>query len=200
MKKLMFALLLAMFALSGVSYAYDQPGSPGSKLKNVSGGSQASAIRVYQLVRHGLRGDSTAQIASGASVRWDSNSDDGVTVGVSTVSVDGAFAGIAVTAIPTADAGATSAADDIGRRNWGFVQVYGPATATVTAGGTNGNAVGDVFVTSDDDGVITTIMNINGAGALSNDEAAKLASAGGGFFLDAADTSSTSVDVFIQTQ
>ena len=192
--------LMALVLSGGVAIAYDQPTyTTYNELRN-AGGRQSEPVRVLKLVRNPSR-DTTATgwisvtgIQSGDAVRYDCVSDDGVTVGYSVVtSRDTAFAGIACTLIPSADAASSSALDDIGRRNWGWIVVHGPADANVKAGGTNGNAAGGFFITSRDFGTITGIEGANSADVS--------ASAGkGGFFLDAADGTSTTVQVFVQAE
>lgn len=120
MSKLMRLLALSLatvtwFASSSFA-AIDEPDAPSVQLR-VEGATQDTAVREHVLVRLGAIGNSATQIVSGDAVVWDTVSDDGVTVRLTTTSADGAFAGIAVGTIPTADAASTSAFDDVGRRN-----------------------------------------------------------------------------------
>lgn len=159
--KLLILSLVAFVAMGSVSsYAYDEfTGSSWTQKRN-SGGRQSDPVIILKLARNASRdtGESLgvfASLASGDAVRYDLVSDDGVTVGYSNTSVDGSFAGILVGSIPTADSGATSAQDDIGRRNWGWVAVHGRVLANITAGGTNANVTGAPFYLSSDQGRIT---------------------------------------------
>lgn len=193
MKKL-FAIFAAIILASGVSFAASipAPDDEGMLLKNTQGGKASDPLKVYQIVRNGLNGQDDSTISSGAVVIWDTNSADGVTVTTTTTSADGAVAGILVTDLLTGDAGATSASDDNGRRNWGILQVYGPVSATITAGGSNGAAAKSGLITSSDAGVVTTFESGESDNLTSNKNF--------GFFLEgAANGTDTSVEVFVKT-
>lgn len=202
MKRYLYALsLLAGLFLSTLSYAYPSPTY--SEWTDISrNNSRATAVRELKLVRFGLAGPSSVGVVSGEAVIYDVASDDGVTVALTTTSADRAFAGIAVTAISTSDnSSGTSAFDDIGRRNWGWIIVHGPALAKVSPGGTNGNLAKALFVTSVDSGAITgvevaTVLPVVGSIA----QYSAVAQASGGFFLDNADTSSSLVEVFVKAE
>lgn len=192
--KILAISLAAVFMSFGVAFATDQPTTIG-EIKRVTGARQAEPTRTFKLVRYSAQ--NLPAIAAGDAVVYDTISDDGVTVRLTTTSADGAIAGIAVTAIQTCDnANNTTASDDEGKRNWGYIQVHGPVSAKVSAGGTNGNAVGDFFITSGDSGAVTTIQNRGSALAASANGLREVA-ANGGFFLDAADGTSTTSDVFL---
>lgn len=136
-KKLSF-IVLALSLMSGLAFAsYDE----GAYIHNVerSKGSPADPTRVYMLVHYAVNGTSTAGLTEGDVVVWDCVSDDGVTVAItgSTSSVD-AVAGVLVGNLPTSDTAGT-AAQNIGNRNWGWIQTYGHCAkiktlATVVAG------------------------------------------------------------------
>ena len=124
---------------------------------------------------------------------WDTVSKDGITINLSTTSGDAAFAGIVVTTIPTADSGTTDVTADAGRRNWGYVIVYGPTTAGLHEGGDNASAINDAFYISSDAGKIT-------GWTATTTQAQRLAvMRSGGFFMDDP-TGSTSVNVFVQAK
>lgn len=165
------------------------------KLNGV-GARQGEAVRLLKLVRFVDGTEDTASLASGDAVSYSLVSDDGVSVIESTSSADGAFAGISAMTIQTADGDATTAYDDTGRRNWGWIIVHGPANANLTAAGSNGAAAGDGFITSNDDGVVTAIEG--GTGTLSRADALRIVAGSGGFFMDAPGTSDTSVEVFVE--
>lgn len=190
MKKLISLLAIGLM-LSGVSFAYDSPTDNGQILTNSTGGGQATPIKVYQLVRYGAREQNTATLASGSTVVWDTVSKDGVTIALTTTSGNGAVAGVTVTQIFTGNGGGTSASDDAGRRNWGYVQVYGPVDATVTAGGVGGVTAGAPAITSSSSGSV-------GSFDLNNSDATKPAAEFGYFMEGPADGSDTSVKIFVQ--
>lgn len=190
-----FALFLGALLLSGVAFAAQEPTLSGweNKSRYAQQAGEGTQTTVLKLVRNSMAGSSVAGISSGDVVIYDTVSDDGISVRTTTTSADGAIAGIAVTSIPSSDnLSGTSAAADAGHRNFGYIIVHGKATANVTAGGTNNNAVGDGFVTSTDAGKIT--MNDLTTAALSR------RSPKGGFFYDGADTTSTSVDVQVNLE
>lgn len=149
MKKYFFVLAL-LLATGNAFAAYDE----GSAIHNkeASKGSPADPTRVYMLVRYPEVSVDTPSISAGEVLVWDAISDDGVTVnriarptnGTAGMTTTGAastdaVAGISVGTIPTAD-NASSAANSIGSRNWGYIQTYGLCStamvqATTVAGG-----------------------------------------------------------------
>lgn len=198
MKRIFFAFA-AFILVASAAYAY--PDDPTydtwtNKSQNASL-SKGSPVRVLKMVRYGNNVDIGAAIVSRDVLVYDLVSDDGITVTISTVSADAHLAGIAVTAIQTADSTSTRAADDWGRRNWGWAIVHGPAIVAVTAGGTNGNSVGDPWIPSADDGRATTVPTqdrTTAAGAMA------VARSKGGFFMDAAVAADTAVEVFVNLE
>lgn len=205
MKKL-FLILSALAIVITPAYALDDASFRDVIRLNADGGSQGEATRVIKLVRFASRDADTASLASGDAVRYSLISDDGVTVEKTFTSADGAFAGIVAMTIPSADGSSTSLRDDIGRRNWGWIVVNGPTTATVSAGGTNNNAAGDRFYTSRDAGKVAGLEEVSLSADLTTPalwrahvtNQLKKAGNSGGFFMDAADGSSTSVDVYVE--
>lgn len=193
MKKYISLMLLVGFVLmQGVGFAATEPSDTGIR-KRVVGASASVPTKVFQLVRFANRG-ANAIVNSGDVVVWDTNSDDGVTVALTTTSGDGSIAGIAVSQIVSPDSGSSSAADDEGRNNWGYIQVYGPALANITAGGAGANgAVTKPFITSTDSGVITGYVE---GEVIAN----ALATRVGGFFLDTPAATATQVEVFVATE
>lgn len=207
MKKIILALSLIMFS-SGVAFALDNPSDVG-EIKKVRGSDQATPTKVYKLVRYVRNGVNDVAVVSGDALVYSTVSDDGVSVNLTTTSGDNAFAGIAVTAIQSSDSlTTTSATDDIGRRNWGYIQVHGPCLAKVTAGGTNGNSAGDLFITSTDSGAITgmqgaTVSGDNASTTSSNTNLTRTirnAASSGGFFLDAGDGTTTMAEVQVEAE
>lgn len=200
MKKLYSLFLAALLvAVSVPAFAIDDPTFANYIKKRAEGAKFADASRGVRLVRFSNNGLNASSLVSGDAVVWDTVSDDGVSVRTTTTSADGAFAGIVCTTIPTSDASTgTSAYDDLGRRNWGWIVVEGFMTARATAGGTNGNSAGDIFITSTDSGVITTLENAGGNSTANQIQRAVRGR--GGFFFDAGDGSSTTYEVYVQRQ
>jgi len=137
MKKLLsFVAIVSL--LGSVAFAYDE-GSTGPNLKRSIGAPASYPVKVLQLVRNGENGANESAMSNGDVVIWDCNSDDGVSVtyigtgGNPSTSTD-AVAGVVVGSIPTAETTGTTAVTDVGKRNWGYIQVYGLHSATrVTA-------------------------------------------------------------------
>ena len=203
MRKLKFSLAIlfasALFLIPGLGYAIDEPSIAAWENKSRATG-DSQPVRVLKMVRNQARGQDTATLASGDAVSYSTVSDDGITIGVSTVSGDAAFAGILATAIPTADSDSVRFQDDRGRRNWGWSIVHGPANAAVTAGGTNGHSAGDLLITSEDDGKVTTLELRNGATLVSTAEMRKVVGGRGGFFFDAVTAANTREEVFVELE
>ena len=201
-KHLVIALTLLTMAFGVNAYAVDRPADNGI-IKRPDGGRQSQAVKVYKLVRNSSQNGTTGVISIGSVVVWDTVSDDGISVRMTTTSRDGAIAGIAVTLIsPDVTALGPAASDDEGKGNWGYIQVHGNCNALTLTGGTNGNAAGNVFITSSDAGNITTFRSDVG----NSDAIAVLNTRNGGFFYDATGTASsgtsasvgqTQVDVFV---
>lgn len=210
-KYLVIALSLLTTMFGGVAYAVDLPVEPGV-IKRINGASQDTTYRAYKLVRFGNSTANTASISADSLVIWDVISDDGVTIAETNISADGAIAGIVVTTIPTSDAtSGTSAADDAGRRNWGYIQVEGKTQVRVLAGGTNNHLAGDIFITSRDSSRATSLelASNDNATAGSSVSAAYNANylrqlqavgAAGGFFLDAASSTRTTEEVILKLE
>ncbi len=140
MKKLIISLVAVTFLVCGMAFAYDE----GSDInqREISGGTASDPVRFIQLVRNPEVGDDVASLSAGSVVVWDINSDDGVTINVVTAAgqSNDAVAGVTVGSIPTSD-GARTAANSVGRREWGYIQTYGytddcmvDATTAVAAG------------------------------------------------------------------
>lgn len=150
MRKLYF-LVLSLLLVTGTAFAaYDE----GSAIHNkeTSKGSPADATRVYMLVRYPEVEANAPSVSAGEVMFVDAISDDGVTAnrlarptngspGMTSTSASSADAvwGVAVGTIPTAD-NASSAANSIGSRNWGYIQTYGECASalvqsTTVAGG-----------------------------------------------------------------
>lgn len=201
MRKLILAIsLLAISA--GTAFAYNDPSINGweNKSRYAQQGGDGNQVTVLKLMRNAEEDNNTAGISSQDAVVYDTVSDDGVTCDLTTTSADGAFAGIAVTTIPTSDSTGTSSANqDMGKRNWGWVLVHGKVVAKTGTGGTNGNSVGDFVITSTDSGSVTTIPG-SATATTTRNGLMRAVSGRGGFFLDAADPTATSAEVFIDKE
>lgn len=197
MRKLRYFLILALltFVVSPAFALNDTTLDDVVRLKG-DGARQGSAVRVLKLVRYDESGQNGTGVSSGDALVLSLLSDDGVTVDRSAASHDQAFVGIAAMTIQTSDATTgTSAYDDVGRRNWGWMIVHGPANAKVSAGGTNGHSAGTPFVTSTDAAAVTGLQTVNVA--LTADVIGQSTSTGG-IFLDAASASATDAEVYVE--
>lgn len=195
---LFLAVLIASPAFALGAAGRDGVTVSGAKIKEVVSAKDSDPVREIKLVRFSLT--NLPAVVSGDVLVYDTLSfDDGITVRKTTTSADGTVAGVAVTAIQTSDSTETStAATDLGRRNWGYVIIHGPIQAKISAGGGNGCSAGDSAVTSSDSGAITTLETVNGStvtGAL-----LKKANGKFGFFMDACDGSSALQKVFVENE
>lgn len=203
MRKLLFSIvaLIAAVGFVGSAFAYDAPTYSEWTNLNRNNSRQGNAVRELKLVRYASREPSVDPISNGSAVVYDTVSDDGITIDVTTTSSDGAFAGIvaAGVSIPTADAAASSSAsDDAGKRNWGYIVVHGPASARIQVGGANAPAVGDAFITSSDGIGVTTATGAEST--LTAIGVKRLIRGKGGFFMDTDDGTSSSIDVFVMAE
>ena len=203
MRKLLLILSLGFLVGGPSAYALDDVTYDNVFRLNVSQSQKASAVRILKLVRNPFSGNDSVTISSGDAVVYDSLSDDGITVTSTTTSGDNSFAGIAAMSINSSDASASATyAEDAGRRNWGWIVVHGPAIASIRAGGSNLNLVGDLFITSSDALQVTTLISFDSAHSPSMrlNPAIRAAAAKGGFFFDAAGTgpTTTSMEVFVE--
>lgn len=192
---------LAILLSSSVVMAYDDPTIAGweNKSKLAQQVRQGTQVTVLKLVRNANEGNDATSIASQDIVVYDTVSDDGITVALTTTSADGAIAGVAVTSIPTSDtAGSTSAQADAGLRNWGWILVHGKTNAKTGTGGANNAQTGDPFITSTDSGAVTTFPNRTSNVPVTAAGGQKLTNTGG-FFLDN-DAQGTSSEVFVQLE
>lgn len=204
MRKLLISLSALALFVSGTAFAFNDSTFGGQMIKRQTGTRASEGVRVLKLVRYPMSGNSVTMLSSGDAVVYSLVSDDGISVITTTTSADNSFAGIVVANIPSSDgAGGTSARDDEGKPNWGYILVHGMGNANVTLGGTNGNVAGDPFITSTDQSHITTIGAISVDLASStgmNVKAIKVATARGGFFYDAGDTTSSQVEVYVNVE
>ena len=171
MKKLLIISLIALFIAGavGVGYAIQSasgPGAAGDIMGMQAGRYAGDAHRTFRLVRNGPASTTVwtaaAALIAGQLVIWDTTQSpygaDGVTVTTSTTTNDSRIAGMMVSAAPTRDASlksiqgtipVTTATEDVGQANWGWLQTYGlslsKATVSANVASTNllvGGAVG----------------------------------------------------------
>lgn len=202
MRKLNLFLILSLLTFVTPAFALDD-----TTLDNVirlqgDGARQGSAVRVLKLVRNEVNIEDGVGILSSDALTLSLISDDGVSVRRTSVSQDGAFVGIAAMTIQSSDrTSATSAFDDVGGRNWGWMIVHGPANARIASGAGPGFAAGDSFITSGDAASIGQLQTVAAGTTMlgSNlNEARNSASRTGGFVLDAGGATDTSIEVYVQ--
>lgn len=209
MKKIIIALSIGLVMTSAAYAAIPTDPVQIGILKREKGASQDTPTRVYVLVRYasqdgGVGTSNSPTLPLGSAVIWDATSRDGVTIRTTTTSADPAFAGITTGAILSKDAGiTTNVSDDNGKRNWGYIQVYGLVTnARIVAGGTNANSAKDFFITSKDEGCITgaELSGTTTVTSVSVQSAAAASGSRGGIFLIAADSTSTTTNVIVEKE
>lgn len=187
--------LLASFAVAlfvcGMAQA-DEPTYSTYSIKKNAGGDRIVPVRVLKQVRFSSQNQNGPDVAVGNVLVYDTNSNDGVSVRLTTTSGDAAIAGIAATIIQTADNTQPALADSNARRNWGWIVVHGPATATVDGAG--GASAGNPWMASADSGeVMTPVLGTGG----NYDNAARRQRLGGFFMGTPADGEA---DVFVQLE
>ena len=128
MRKALF-ISLAILLVAGIAFAAT-PGyrqSPGQGDKLGQGGLQSDPGKIFRLVRYVPAGGTanSATLSADSIVIWDCTSDDGVTVTTTTTSGDTSVAGIVVKAALTPETLSNTAVQDIGKRNWTWLQTYG---------------------------------------------------------------------------
>jgi len=160
MRKFLVIALIALFAV-GIyalpSFAVN-PSGPGyaGDISGMATGRYASdPHRTFRLVRYNASTQTNANIVAGNIVVWDTLASptcaDGVSITLTTTSTDARVAGQMVTAIATRDAGGLTwsgnhtASEDVGQRNWGWLQTYGLSTTNATA--LQAITVGDAIAT-----------------------------------------------------
>ena len=206
MKK--FIVMLSFLMMFGGTVYAAEPTDPGDILGNV-GGFQSDPYKAYLIVRYVSNEDVSPSLVSGDVVVWSSVSGDGVSIERTRTSADEAIAGIVVSEIESSDnSGTTTASDDNGRRNWGYIQVYGRAIATLVSGGDNASAAGDFFITSSDPANITGLQELRGEDGVASGVTADVASitseiraaqSSGGYFINDP-SGKASTDIFIRLQ
>jgi len=167
MIKRVFTFLLLSLFIAGIAFAASGR-DLGHGIGDVRGQGKlpSDPHKIFRLVRvmQPSSGADTATLVADSIVIWDLTSDDGVTVTTTTTSPDSAVAGIIVQAALTpedfgsASARGFTAFEDIGNRNWTWLQTYGKsevrvnATNSVYAGSAMGTSAtageADIFVAS----------------------------------------------------
>jgi len=181
MKKILFCFV-ALLLVAGMAYA------GGTDIMG-QGGFPSDAHKIYRLVRNPMCGTSVVGLTADTVVIWDTVSDDGVTVTLSTTSADTRVAGVVVNTIATADYSQT-AANDIGKRNWGYIQTYGLGTVQVSdqGGWPVGATVGCASLeTGHATGVVPSTTDVQANGIL-------------GFGMDAVAAGASDAEVFIRCE
>lgn len=196
MKKLFVIALVALFigGAIGVVYAVNPSGPGGAgDVMGMYSRYTGDAHRTFRLVRNGPASTtvwtSATALTAGNVVIWDTTQNpygaDGISVTTTTTTADSRIAGMIVTTTPTRDASVasiqgtlpvTTATEDVGQANWGWLQTYGlsavKATQCTTGSGGSGRvaAVGEGICTSTVAGQITSFLpstttaTINGKG------------------------------------
>lgn len=193
-------IFLAVLLIGSMAYgAPDPTGEKGTsqgtgavgEIKG-SGNYASDCYRTFRLVRNSETGADVMHISPDSMVIWDTVSDDGVTVTLTTTSGDSRVAGVAVSNILTSDSGAgNTAVQDLGRRNWGYIQTYGLCQVSVDSVSTTtaGYALGTGSI---DPGKASGYWDATGtlSSSASNQGDA-------GFYLDDAAASANNVEVFL---
>jgi len=187
MKKRIFLSIVAILLIAGVAFAL--PGyrmSPGTGDILGQGKYQQDPHKIFRMVRYvppTYAGSAT--LAADSIVTWYLVDDDGVTVTTSTTSHDSAVAGIISVQALTPDVDGNTAAEDVGKRNWTWLQTYGLAQVNVT---TTITTAGEAMGTSGTAGEAAPFLPSVTQPALNGNA---------GFFYDSAATGADDVECFI---
>jgi len=194
------SVIVMLLGISASAYAVPDPAFSTWTVKRQVGSRQGDPVRVIKLVRFSTKDPNGTSVVSGDALVYDTVSDDGVSVRMTSTSVDGAVAGVVCSStILTADNAQNSAIDANGARNWGWIVVSGLTTVRVApGGGLNGAAVGQPFVTSIDTGAATTFETLSVDSTADVTRNARLAASTAGFFFDTPAVGDTSVEVYVQ--
>ena len=186
------SLILISLLIGGNAFAVTSPG-----VGDILGAGQfpSDPGRTFRLVRYVPTGgnDNIPSLTADSAVIWSRVSDDGVTITTTTQTTDSGFAGIVPNAISTPDFGSLGAlvSADIGRRNWGYVQVYGLSQGTMNT--VYAVAAGDAIGTASEAGRIGVFNASATAGS-------GLTQGNMGFALDAIAASGTNGAIFLRCQ
>jgi len=172
MKKIFVFSFIALFILGAVAISFSaNPSGPGyaGDIAGMATGRYAwDSHRTFRLVRYNA-GATTTGLSSGNIVIWDTTigfptDADGVSVRTTTTTGDARVAGVLITDIASRDSsgGNYAASDDVGLKNWGWLQTYGRSavdvvqTTTSSGGGARVAAVGEAVCTGPVAGQITS--------------------------------------------
>lgn len=188
-----FALVLSVLLGIGsnrVAFAAYSEGSAAHHLEEHDGPA-SNPVTVLTLVRYANADVDAPPITAGDVVIWNFVSDDGVTIDLAAASTD-AVAGISVGTIPTAETMSNTAVQDLGKRNWGYIQIYGyyptckiDGTTIAAGGGLRASPTARRATTSNATGLIQS--GANGGSSL-------------GFAYDASSAQAESAEVFVRTR
>lgn len=188
MRKLLIALL-AVLLITGTAFAapgYRQNPGVGDILGQ--GKYQHQAHKIFRMVRYtAVTHAGAATLAADSIVIWDLTEDDGVTITTSTTSYDSAVAGIIVQQALTQDTDANTAAEDVGKDNWTWLQTYGLSQVNLSVNSAQGTA-GSAMAAS------TTAGEANIFVGSTSDSRAQ---GNAGFFYDASTPGDDDVECFI---
>lgn len=189
MRKIFFILFAVLFIAGQVLAA--TPGyrmNPGTGDILGQGKYQQDPHKIFRMVRYKPpTWDGSSTLAADSIVIWNLDNtygDDGITVTTTTTSSDSAVAGIIVTQALTPDADSTTAAEDVGKRNWTWLQTYGKSQVDVLLAAYSGAAMG-------------TSTTAGEANPHQGGEVNYLAQGIAGFFYDDADAEATDVECFL---
>lgn len=192
MKKALL-LLIALLFVSGVAIA-ETPAyrlSPGAGEIKSKHGTEAVPDKTFRLVRYVPATGTldSASIDAGSVVIWDTQSDDGITVTTTTTSYDSRVAGILVLTTLTPENLANDVTEDVGKRNWGWLQTYGLSRVNIQTDGTA--TVGAALGTGDTAGDANDYLPSASSSTLNGFA---------GFFMDSAAANADDVDCFVRCE
>ena len=194
MKKILIVSLLVFFIAGqafGATPGYRQ--SPGVGNIPDQGGQQSDPPKTFRMVRFVQSAHQADNITPDTLVIWQTLSeDDGVTVTTSNLSQDGRIAGVVVANGLTQETNGNTVAEDVGKRNWTWLQTYGVAEVTMSTGakGLTGARLG----------IGTTNLGTAGTFTPDTDNYGSTQFGDGGFFMEDGSWSETDVTVFLQCQ
>ena len=213
MKKLLTLLLVSLLLFGASAYGIDDntitPGyrlGPGVGFRPDSGKYPQDPHKTFRLVRyvqgHIIGGPIADNVNAGgilsedSIVIWHTSFDDGVTVTTAGISQDSRVAGIIARAVhgQELDSTGNTATEDVGKKNWTFLQTYGKAEVRISSVDTVSE--GDAMGTDWQPGKATWFARPSGnTGARADAKNQGYA----GFFYDDAAASATDVECFVRT-
>ena len=137
MFKRILLLTLAVLLVAGTVYAQVPGYCQGPGTGDILGQKkyQDEPHKIFRMVRYvPVTWSGSATLSADALVIWSLTEDDGITITTSTTSGDSAVAGIMATLCLTPDVTGNTAAQDVGKDNWGWLQTYGLAQCNLAGG------------------------------------------------------------------